>query len=61
VERRGYAADVDALGTAPLLEAIRILGLEKRTRLYQASTREFYGLVQGIPQRETMLFYPRSP
>lgn len=56
-----YTADVDALGTLRLLEAIRILGLEKRTRFYQASTSELYGLVQEIPQRETTPFYPRSP
>jgi GDPmannose 4,6-dehydratase len=56
-----YTADVDALGTLRLLEAIRILGLEKQTRFYQASTSELYGLVQEIPQRETTPFYPRSP
>jgi GDPmannose 4,6-dehydratase len=56
-----YTADVDALGTLRLLEAIRILGLEKKTRFYQASTSELYGLVQEIPQRETTPFYPRSP
>lgn len=56
-----YTADVDAIGTLRLLEAIRILGLEKRTRFYQASTSELYGLVQEIPQRETTPFYPRSP
>lgn len=56
-----YAADVDAIGTLRLLEAIRILGLEKKTRFYQASTSELYGLVQEIPQRETTPFYPRSP
>ena len=56
-----YTADVDGLGTLRLLEAIRILGLEKRTRFYQASTSELYGLVQEIPQRETTPFYPRSP
>ncbi len=56
-----YTADVDALGTLRLLEAIRIVGLEKRTRFYQASTSELYGLVQEIPQRETTPFYPRSP
>lgn len=56
-----YTADVDALGTLRLLEAIRINGLEKRTRFYQASTSELYGLVQEIPQRETTPFYPRSP
>ena len=56
-----YTADVDALGTLRLLEAIRILGLEKTARFYQASTSELYGLVQETPQRETTPFYPRSP
>jgi GDPmannose 4,6-dehydratase len=56
-----YTADVDAVGTLRMLEAIRILGLEKKTRFYQASTSELYGLVQEIPQRETTPFYPRSP
>jgi GDPmannose 4,6-dehydratase len=56
-----YTADVDAMGTLRLLEAIRILGLEKKTRFYQASTSELYGLVQEIPQKETTPFYPRSP
>ena len=56
-----YTADVDAIGTLRLLEAIRILGWEKRTRLYQASTSELYGLVQEMPQRETTPFYPLSP
>ena len=56
-----YTADVDALGTLRLLEAIRFLGLEKKTRFYQASTSELYGLVQEVPQRETTPFYPRSP
>ncbi|WP_439839358.1 GDP-mannose 4,6-dehydratase [Aeromonas caviae] len=56
-----YTADVDALGTLRLLEAIRINGFEKKTRFYQASTSELYGLVQEIPQRETTPFYPRSP
>ncbi len=56
-----YAADVDGLGTLRLLEAIRILGLQKKTRFYQASTSELYGLVQEIPQKETTPFYPRSP
>ncbi len=56
-----YTADVDALGTLRLLEGIRFLGLEKKTRFYQASTSELYGLVQEIPQRETTPFYPRSP
>lgn len=56
-----YTADVDAMGTLRLLEAIRFLGLEKKTRFYQASTSELYGLVQEIPQKETTAFYPRSP
>jgi GDPmannose 4,6-dehydratase len=56
-----YTADVDAIGTLRLLEAIRILGLQKKTRFYQASTSELYGLVQEIPQKETTPFYPRSP
>ncbi len=56
-----YTADVDAIGTLRLLEAIRILGLEKKTRFYQASTSELYGLVQENPQKETTPFYPRSP
>ena len=56
-----YTADVDGLGTLRLLEAIRLLGLEKKTRFYQASTSELYGLVQEIPQKESTPFYPRSP
>ncbi len=56
-----YTADVDGMGTLRLLEAIRMLGLEKKTRFYQASTSELYGLVQEIPQKETTPFYPRSP
>lgn len=56
-----YTANSDAIGTLRLLEAIRILGLEKKTRFYQASTSELYGLVQEVPQRETTPFYPRSP
>lgn len=56
-----YTADVDAMGTLRLLEAIRLLGLEKKTRFYQASTSELFGQVQEIPQRETTPFYPRSP
>jgi len=56
-----YTADVDAIGTLRLLEAIRFLGLEEKTRFYQASTSELYGLVQEIPQKETTPFYPRSP
>ncbi len=60
-EQPEYTADADALGPLRLLEAIRILGLEKKTRFYQASTSELYGLVQEIPQKETTPFYPRSP
>ena len=60
-EEPEYTADSDALGTLRLLEAIRILGLEKKTRFYQASTSELYGLVQEVPQSETTPFYPRSP
>ena len=56
-----YTADVDALGTLRLLEAIRLLGMQARTRFYQASSSELYGLVQEVPQRETTPFYPRSP
>ena len=56
-----YTADVDAIGTLRLLEAIRFLGLQKKTRFYQASTSELYGLVQETPQKETTPFYPRSP
>lgn len=56
-----YTADTDGLGTLRLLEAIRILGLERKVRFYQASTSELYGKVQEIPQRETTSFYPRSP
>jgi GDPmannose 4,6-dehydratase len=56
-----YTADVDAIGTLRLLEAIRFLGLEKKSRFYQASTSELYGLVQETPQRETTPFHPRSP
>lgn len=56
-----YTADTDAIGTLRLLEGIRFLGLEKKTRFYQASTSELYGLVQEIPQKETTPFYPRSP
>ena len=56
-----YTADIDALGTLRILEAIRLLGLEKKTRFYQASTSELYGLVQEVPQKETTPFYPRSP
>ena len=56
-----YTADVDAVGTLRLLEAVRILGMEKRCKVYQASTSELYGLVQEVPQKETTPFYPRSP
>ena len=56
-----YTADIDAIGTLRLLEAIRILGLEKKTKFYQASTSELYGLVQEVPQTENTPFYPRSP
>lgn len=60
-EEPEYTANSDAIGVLRLLEAIRILGLEKKTRFYQASTSELYGLVQEVPQRETTPFYPRSP
>jgi GDPmannose 4,6-dehydratase len=56
-----YTANADGIGTLRLLEAIRILGLEQKTRIYQASTSELYGLVQEVPQKETTPFYPRSP
>ena len=56
-----YTAETDAVGTLRLLEAVRILGLENKTRIYQASTSELFGLVQEVPQRETTPFYPRSP
>ena len=56
-----YTADTDAVGTLRLLEAVRILGLENKTRIYQASTSELFGLVQEVPQKETTPFYPRSP
>lgn len=56
-----YTANVDALGTLRILEAVRILGLTEKTKIYQASTSELYGLVQEIPQKETTPFYPRSP
>jgi GDPmannose 4,6-dehydratase len=56
-----YTANADGIGTLRLLEALRILGLEKKTRIYQASTSELYGLVQAVPQSETTPFYPRSP
>jgi GDPmannose 4,6-dehydratase len=60
-EEPEYTADSDALGTLRLLEAVRILGLDRKTRFYQASTSELYGLVRETPQRETTPFYPRSP
>ncbi len=60
-EQPEYTANVDALGALRLLEAIRIAGLQQKTRFYQASTSELYGLVQEVPQRETTPFYPRSP
>ncbi|UUX96764.1 GDP-mannose 4,6-dehydratase [Aquabacterium sp. J223] len=60
-EEPEYTANADGIGTLRLLEAIRILGLEKKTRFYQASTSELYGLVQEVPQKETTPFYPRSP
>ena len=60
-EEPEYTANSDALGTLRILEAIRILGLEKKTRFYQASTSELYGLVQEVPQKESTPFYPRSP
>ncbi len=56
-----YTAETDAVGTLRILEAVRILGIEKKTKIYQASTSELYGLVQEIPQKETTPFYPRSP
>src|SRR5687768_12456503 len=56
-----YSANTDGLGTLRILEAVRILGLTKKTRIYQASTSELYGLVQAVPQNETTPFYPRSP
>ena len=56
-----YTTDVDAMGTLRILEAIRLLGLEKKTKFYQASTSELYGLVQETPQKESTPFYPRSP
>ena len=60
-EEPEYTADSDALGTLRVLEALRILGLQKKTRFYQASTSELYGLVREVPQKETTPFYPRSP
>jgi len=60
-ETTEYTANTDGVGTLRILEAIRILGLEKKTRFYQASTSELYGLVQEVPQKETTPFYPRSP
>ena len=60
-EAREHTANVDALGTLRILEAVRICGLAKKTRIYQASTSELYGLVQEIPQQESTPFHPRSP
>jgi GDPmannose 4,6-dehydratase len=60
-EQPEYTGNVDRLGTLRILDAIRILGLEKRTWFYQASTSELYGLVQHVPQTEKRPFYPRSP
>ena len=60
-EQPEYTANTDGLGTLRLLEAVRMLGLGKKTRFYQASTSELYGLVQETPQKETTPFYPRSP
>ena len=60
-EEPEYTADVDGMGTLRILEAVRLLGLEKKTRIYQASTSELYGLVQEMPQTEKTPFYPRSP
>src|SRR5829696_3162327 len=56
-----YTANTDGIGTLRILEAVRLLGMEKRTKIYQASTSELYGLVQEVPQKETTPFYPRSP
>src|SRR5690554_5806282 len=56
-----YTANADGIGTLRILEAVRLLGLEKKTKVYQASTSELYGLVQTVPQAETTPFYPRSP
>jgi GDPmannose 4,6-dehydratase len=56
-----YTANADGIGTLRILEAVRLLGMEKKTRIYQASTSELYGLVQAVPQSETTPFYPRSP
>ena len=56
-----YTAQVDGVGTLRVLEAVRLLGMETKTRIYQASTSELYGLVQEVPQKETTPFYPRSP
>ncbi len=60
-ENPEFTADTDALGTLRLLEAIRLLGMTEKTRFYQASTSELYGLIQETPQKETTPFYPRSP
>jgi GDPmannose 4,6-dehydratase len=56
-----YTANADAIGTLRILEAVRLLGMEKSTRIYQASTSEMFGNVQEVPQKETTPFYPRSP
>lgn len=56
-----YTANADGIGTLRILEAVRLLGMEKTTKIYQASTSELYGLVQAVPQSETTPFYPRSP
>lgn len=56
-----YTAEADAVGTLRMLEAVRILGMEKKTKIYQASTSELFGKVQEVPQKETTPFYPRSP
>ena len=60
-ETAEYTADVDGLGTLRILEAVRICGLERKTKIYQASTSELFGLIQEVPQKETTPFYPRSP
>ena len=60
-EEPEYTANADGIGTLRILEAVRLLGLTKKTKIYQASTSELYGLVQAVPQSETTPFYPRSP
>jgi GDPmannose 4,6-dehydratase len=60
-EEPEYTANADDIGTLRILEAVRLLGLSKKTKIYQASTSELYGLVQAVPQSETTPFYPRSP